>query len=174
MYKLGLAALLILPACQSARADATGSGDCSTGLFSRLGAAYAEDANPAPADPNAAAPARRAMESPFSSPPFPSAEWQLGGVAYPIGVPNLNSQYPLEKALGCTAFGHWMQDNRVEIYGWINPSANISTSSDKAAMACRAASRSETTRYRPRAEPGTAAVTFLPKITEQADPGGVN
>ena len=132
MYKLGLAALLILPVCQSVRADAGGSGDCRIGFFSRLGAAYAEDAHPAAADPNATAPTRRAMESPFSSPPFPSAEWQLGGVAYPIGVPNLNSQYPLEKALGCTAFGHWMQDNRVEIYGWINPSANISTSSDSA------------------------------------------
>jgi hypothetical protein len=33
---------------------------------------------------------------------------------------------------------------------------------------------SETTRYRPWAEPGAAAVTFLPKMTEQAEPGGVN
>ena len=106
------------------------SSDCSSSFFSRLASAYREDANPAPADPDAPATPRRAMESPFNSPPFPSAEWQLGGVAYPIGVPNGNSQYPLEKALGCSRLGHWMQDHRIEVYGWINPSANLSTSSD--------------------------------------------
>jgi hypothetical protein len=103
------------------------SGDCRRGFFSRLAAAYREDAQPNSS--NAPAPARRAMESPFDSQPFPSAEWQLGGVDYPIGVPNENSQYPLEKALGCTKLGQWMQRNRIETYGWINPSANLSTSS---------------------------------------------
>ena len=106
----------------------TASSDCSSSFASRLAAAYREDFNPPPADPSAAPPARRAMDSPFPSPPFPSAEWQLGGVAYPIGVPNLNSRYPLERALECTGFGKWMTDNRIEIYGWINPSANLSTS----------------------------------------------
>ena len=33
---------------------------------------------------------------------------------------------------------------------------------------------SETTRYKPCAEPGAAEVTFLPKITEALEPGGVN
>ena len=33
---------------------------------------------------------------------------------------------------------------------------------------------SETIRYRPWAEPGVAAVTFLPKMTEHPEPGGVN
>ncbi len=33
---------------------------------------------------------------------------------------------------------------------------------------------SETTRYSPWAEPGAAAVTFLPKMTEQPEPGGVS
>jgi hypothetical protein len=132
------AAVILLFACsahaaagpeQDAGPAAGSSSDCSTGFFSRLAAAYSEDMNPAPADLNAPAPQRRAMESPFSSPPFPSSEWQLGGMDYPIGVPNGNSQYPLEKALACTAFGHWMADHRVEVYGWINPSANLSTSS---------------------------------------------
>jgi len=107
---------------------AASSDDCSIGFFSRMAAAYREDANATPADPNAPAPPRRAMASPFPSPPFPSAEWQLGGVAYPIGVPNLNSRYPLERALACTALGQWMQDKRIEVYGWINPSANLSSS----------------------------------------------
>ena len=105
------------------------SSDCSRGFFSRLAAAYREDAQPADPTASTPAPARRGMDSPFSSPPFPSSEWQLGGVDYPIGVPNENSQYPLEKAMACTKLGHWMQDNRIEVYGWINPSANISSSS---------------------------------------------
>lgn len=106
---------------------APASGDCSRGFFSRFAAAYREDAQPA--DPNAVAPKRRAMDAPLHSPPFPSSEWQLGGVPAPIGVPNTNSTYPLEKALGCTRFGQWMQRNRIEIFGWITPSINISSSS---------------------------------------------
>lgn len=118
-----------MPASTSLPASpvAAESGDCSRGFFSRFAAAYREDAQPS--NSNAPAPARRAMDSPFDSPPFPSAEWQLGGVDYPIGVPNENSQYPLEKALSCTKLGQWMQRNKIETYGWINPSANISTSS---------------------------------------------
>jgi hypothetical protein len=117
----------MLAANTAAHAD-SGSSDCSRSFFSRLASAYREDMNPAPSDPNAPAPARRGLDSPFSSPPFPSAEWQLGGMDYPIGVPNENSQYPLERALACTDLGSWMQKNRVEMYGWINPSANLSTS----------------------------------------------
>ena len=127
MIKFICASLLGLVWC-SAAAAADSSSDCTEGFLARLASAYREDANPAPTDPNAPAPARRAMDSPFSSPPFPSSEWQLGGMDYPIGVPNANSTYPFEKALGCTSFGHWMQDHRIELYGWINPSANLSTS----------------------------------------------
>jgi len=115
-------------AVASATSTATSSSDCSSSFAARLAAAYREDMNPAPADPNATAPARRGLPSPFSSPPFPSGEWQLGGVDYPIGVPNENAQYPLERALACTGLGHWMQDNRIETYGWINPSMNVSSS----------------------------------------------
>ena len=115
---------------ESAASPTATSDDCSRSFAARLAAAYSEDANPAPTDPNAPATPRRAMDSPFSSPPFPSSEWQLGGMDYPIGVPNENAQYPLEKALGCTSLGHWMQDNRIETYGWINPSLNLSTSKD--------------------------------------------
>jgi len=121
--------MAILLSATSIAHAADDSGDCSQGFFARLASAYHDDMNPAPADPNAPAPARRGLDSPFSSPPFPSAEWQLGGVDYPIGVPNENSQYPLERALACTSLGHWMQDHRIETYGWINPSANLSTSS---------------------------------------------
>lgn len=123
-YAFLAAVLAIAPVT---RAMASGSDDCSQGFASRFAAAYREDAQPA--DPNAPAAPRRAMASPLPSPPFPSAEWQLGGVAYPIGVPNLNSRYPLEKALACNRFGKWMTDNRIEIYGWLNGSVNASSSS---------------------------------------------
>jgi hypothetical protein len=103
-----------------------GSGDCSRGFFSRFAAAYREDAQPV--DPNATAPKRRAMDAPFDSPPFPNSEWQMGGVPAPIGVPDTNSTYPLEKALGCTRLGQWMQRNHIEIYGWLTPALNASSS----------------------------------------------
>ncbi|HEY1589521.1 MAG TPA: outer membrane beta-barrel protein [Rhodanobacter sp.] len=108
-------------------APVAASSDCSNGFLWRFAAAYREDAQPA--DPNAPAPKRRAMDAPLDSPPFPSSEWQLGGVPAPIGVPDTNSQYPLEKALACTALGNWMQRNRIEIFGWATPSANLSSSS---------------------------------------------
>src|SRR3546814_10243874 len=38
----------------------------------------------------------------------------------------------------------------------------------------RAASMSDTTRNRPRADPGSAGVTLLPKWIEHDEPGGVN
>lgn len=112
---------------QAAPSAALASGDCSSGLFSRLAAAYREDAQPA--DPNVPAPARRGLDAPLDSLPFPNSEWQLGGVPAPIGVPYSYGQYPLQKALFCTKLGQWMERNRIEINGWINPSMNASSSS---------------------------------------------
>jgi hypothetical protein len=103
---------------------------CESSLVSRLVDAYKADAdgNVPPATNLVPTQGRRGLDAPFSSPPFPSAEWQLGGVDYPIGVPNEDTRGPLQQALGCHNFGKWMDDNRIEIYGWINPSANLSTS----------------------------------------------
>lgn len=106
---------------------ASASSGCSSGFLSRLATAYREDAQPA--DPNAPAPARRGMDAPLDGPPFPNSEWQLGGVPAPIGVPYSYGQYPLQKTLSCTSLGHWMERNRIEINGWVNPSANVSSSS---------------------------------------------
>lgn len=104
-----------------------GNNGCSQGFLTRLETAYREDARPA--DPNAAEAPRRAMVSPLDSPPFPDGEWQLGGVAAPVGVPVAYGQFPLQKALSCTRLGSWMQRRRIEINGWINPSVNLSSSS---------------------------------------------
>src|SRR5262249_15495263 len=72
-------------------------------------------------------PKRRAMPSPWSSPPFPSSEYQ----GYPlIGVPYSTKEWPLQKALSGTALGDWLKDNRIYAYGWLAASANLSTSRD--------------------------------------------
>ncbi|TCV92757.1 putative OmpL-like beta-barrel porin-2 [Luteibacter rhizovicinus] len=103
----------------------TASSDCDRGLISRMAAAYREDAQPsAPGD----APPRRAMDAPLDSPPFPSSEWQLGGVDNNVGVPDTNARYPLEKALSCNALGQWLDRNKIQVYGWMAPSINFSSS----------------------------------------------
>jgi hypothetical protein len=48
------------------------------------------------------------------------------------------------------------------------------TSPPRRSSSFRAVSISETARYKPWAEPGAAVVTFLPKITDHPEPGGVN
>ncbi len=109
-----------------------GGPDCNAGFFSRLAQAYRIDAdgNGPTATNLVPTQARRGLPAPFSSPPFPSAEWQLGGVDYPIGVPDEDGRGPLQQALGCDAIGKWMDANRIEMLGWINPSVNLSTSHD--------------------------------------------
>jgi hypothetical protein len=69
--------------------------------------------------PSSPAPARRVMDAPLDSPPFPSSDWGYGGSPV-IGAPDGNN-YPL-----MTALRH--ERARVKFYGWINPGVNGSTS----------------------------------------------
>ncbi len=87
-------------------------------FFERLWQFYARDwAGTLPAGP---APARRGVDAPLDSPPFPNGDW--GYNASPtIGAPDGNV-YPL-----MTALGH--PNSRTRVYGWIDPSLNFSTSS---------------------------------------------
>lgn len=62
----------------------------------------------------------RALPSPISSGPFPSADW-LGSPI--IGAPADAPDYALQKALGMAN-----NKSRLKIYGWISPSYNYSTS----------------------------------------------
>ena len=114
----------------AARASSPSESACDQGFFSRLSGAYRADAdgNAPSTDYLTPTKGRRGLPAPFDSPPFPSAEWQLGGVDYPIGVPDEDGRGPLQQVLGCTALGKWMDDHRIETLGWINPSANLSTS----------------------------------------------
>jgi hypothetical protein len=82
----------------------------------------------APADPKAP-PSRRAdwPTTPQSSPPMPFAEWPYGGSTN-LGVTRPSSvDSPLMAALGNTAVGSWMNDNHIQVYGWINGGGNLST-----------------------------------------------
>jgi putative OmpL-like beta-barrel porin-2 len=82
----------------------------------------------APADPKAP-PSRRAdwPATPQSTPPMPFAEWPYGGSTN-LGVTRPSSaDSPLMAALGNTSVGSWMNDNHIQVYGWINGGGNFST-----------------------------------------------
>ncbi|MFZ1933190.1 MAG: outer membrane beta-barrel protein [Thermoguttaceae bacterium] len=68
-------------------------------------------------------PARRALPAPFASPPFPSAEYQ----GYPlIGVPASDATYPLMKAIDAGPHADFFKENKINLDGWVNASANWS------------------------------------------------
>jgi hypothetical protein len=65
------------------------------------------------------------MPSPWESPPFPGSEYQ----GYPlVGVPYSTKQWPLMKALSGTSIGNWLNENRINFYGWVTAGANLSSS----------------------------------------------
>lgn len=87
-------------------------------FFSRLAQAYRQDwTGTTPASP---APPRRGLPSPLDSPPFPTSDWSYGGSPV-IGEPDTQT-YPLMSAINGAS-------SRSKLYGWIEPSVNLSTSS---------------------------------------------
>ena len=90
------------------------------GFFTRLGHAYLDDwtvdSNGSPASPE---PTRRGTPRPLNSPPFPGADWPIGGTVE-IGAPDYNS-YMLMQAIN-------ENKGRFKIYGWIDIGGNASTS----------------------------------------------
>jgi hypothetical protein len=86
-----------------------------------------------PADPKAP-PARRAgwPDAPATTPPFPFTEWPYGG-ATSIGVTRPSSaDSPLMVAMANSQLGKTLNENNMQIYGWINGGGNLSTNSTKA------------------------------------------
>jgi hypothetical protein len=82
-----------------------------------------------PADPKAP-PARRDQwpATPVSTPPFPFTEWPYGG-ATALGVTRPSSiDSPLMFALGNTELGREMNENHIQVYGWVDLGGNISSS----------------------------------------------
>jgi Putative beta-barrel porin-2, OmpL-like. bbp2 len=81
----------------------------------------------APADPKAP-PSRRAYwpATPEAIPPYPFTEWPYGGTTN-LGVTRASSvDSPLMTALGNTSVGSWMNDNHIQVYGWIDAGGNLS------------------------------------------------
>jgi len=88
------------------------------GFFGRWGEFYREDWKGT--SPSGPVPARRGLESPLQSPPFPNADWSYGG-SPTIGEADGNS-YPLMTAWNGAK-------SRTKLYGWVEPTFNVSTSS---------------------------------------------
>jgi hypothetical protein len=81
----------------------------------------------APADPKAP-PGRRDgwPATPEAIPPYPFTEWPYGG-STALGVTRASSvDSPLMAALSNTPFGQSLNDNHIQIYGWINAGGNLS------------------------------------------------
>ena len=70
---------------------------------------------------------RRIPAAPFDSPPFPSSDWQIGGSTI-IGDPGELAPWPLMQALYEGPNGDAWKRSKIQLYGWINFSGNISTS----------------------------------------------
>jgi hypothetical protein len=83
-----------------------------------------------PPEPGATPTPRRIPPAPFDSPPFPASDWQIGGTAGTaiIGDPGELAPYPLMQAIYEGPGGQAWKDSKIQIYGWVNFSGNISTS----------------------------------------------
>jgi hypothetical protein len=116
---------------QTAPAPAPAPAPADLGFFGRFYKAYADEMGQPPAsDPNAPASRRPPPfpPQPQTSPPMPFTEWPFGG-GNPIGATIPNSiDSPLMTALAPTAIGQWLNNNNIQIYGWVNPGFNVSTS----------------------------------------------
>src|ERR1700740_689171 len=80
-----------------------------------------------PPEPGATPTPRRIPPAPFDSPPFPASDWQIGGSPI-IGDPGELSPYPLMQAIYDGPSGDAWKRSKIQIYGWVNFSGNISTS----------------------------------------------
>jgi hypothetical protein len=121
-----LAAVTIPETPVSAPASAVANQAPSIGFFGRLANAYKQDWHPAPADPNAAAPAFRGYPGTVDGPPYPFSVWPYGG-SVTIGQPWTQAA-PLMTALWNGPNGDAWKRSGVQIYGWLNAGFNLTTS----------------------------------------------
>ncbi|WP_051971284.1 outer membrane beta-barrel protein [Massilia sp. 9096] len=117
-------------AADSGPADGCAPGSAAKGLGERFVDTYGDylkwNGDPAPA-PDADPSYRKDLQAPpLSSPPYPFSTWPIGGTET-IGYDN---QYygALMDSLYCGPHGKAWKESRVTVYGWINPSFNVSTS----------------------------------------------
>jgi hypothetical protein len=97
------------------------------GFFRNFFKAYKDEFfPPKKSEPEEEAPPRprRAMPSPWDSPPFPGSEYQ----GYPlIGVPYSDTDYPFMKGIYATRWGDAIKETRIKFDGWVTASGNWST-----------------------------------------------
>ena len=115
MYKVPLVPTE-LQGGDAAPASAPGAG-LQGNFLQRLGGFYKADWTGKL--PSSSAPARRVLDAPLDSPPFPSSDWGYGGSPM-MGVPDGNV-YPLMTALK-------KENSRTKVFGWVAASVNASTS----------------------------------------------
>ncbi len=96
-------------------------------FFQRLDEAFLEQLGTPANDPSATPAPRRIPPPPFDSPPFPNPDWQIGGSPV-IGDPGELAPYPLMQAIYDGPNGEAWKKSKVQLYGWVNFSGNISTS----------------------------------------------
>jgi Putative beta-barrel porin-2, OmpL-like. bbp2 len=94
-------------------------------FLQRLYKVYYGQFFPDPNAPEEPEPPRRAMPSPWPSPPFPGNEYQ----GYPlIGVPGGTSTDPIMQAIydANSPVSNWIKDTRIKFSGWATVEANTS------------------------------------------------
>jgi hypothetical protein len=114
-----------------------------------------------PADPKAP-PGRRAYwpATPEAIPPHPFTEWPYGG-STALGVTRPSSvDSPLMAALSNTPFGQTLNDNHIQIYGWIDGGGNLSNNTVKGGNAPAAYS------YNPNTVQLDQAVLYIERLPD--------
>jgi hypothetical protein len=102
---------------QTTPGDPDSNTELEGNFFQRLVEFYKRDWNGS--FQGGAQPVRRIPPAPLDAPPFPNSDWNYGGAPV-IGAPDTNV-YPLMEA--------WNGNkSKVKVYGWVEPSLNISTS----------------------------------------------
>jgi len=105
-----------------------------TGFWERLRNYYALEwgQSSPPSDSNAPASRRDDWPAtPQSTPPMPFTEWPYGG-ATSLGVTRTGSaDSPFMQAIADTGIGTWMGNVGLQLYGWIDIGANVSSSTTK-------------------------------------------
>ncbi len=132
---LGLLTPTILPRAAdaaelAANEQPSSAATTDSNFLDRLFSAYKNEwgvAEP-PSDPNAPLGRRADLPpAPLTQPPYPFTEYSFGGTN-PIGATLPSSvDSPLMTALTPTEIGKWLNDNHIQIYGWINPGFNLGT-----------------------------------------------
>jgi Putative beta-barrel porin-2, OmpL-like. bbp2/Carboxypeptidase regulatory-like domain len=95
------------------------------GFFRRFVRAYKDDWKPA-TDSSSPPPKFRGFPAPATNPPFPFTVWPYGGSVV-IGQPWTQAG-PLMTAIWGGSNGDWWKKSGIQIYGWLNAGANVSTS----------------------------------------------